>query len=236
MKSFQSAAAILFAVSSFATLAGCAAETAPTSEPVGESADAIAASKVKLPSGDPCRDVLGPLSLGLADGARGLAYTSGITVSLTSAADTRFYTVSIAGEGSPYVYEVELDNDSASMCLLLSATTSQTATLENDRRSKATNAELRVTAPISVSPRGDDCASTVKLLAQGAAVSAVGEKFIQKIDVTLESETEDRDYGVHVDGKSFKANGQTFPNDYDFALNMSNDSASKCFVQSVTRK
>jgi len=218
-------------VCAITTLAGCSAEVRPTD--VGESDDALVTSKVVLPSGDPCRDVLAPLSVGLADGAGGP--TTGITVSLTSAADTRLYTVSIAGGRAPLVYEIELDNDSASKCLLQSASAAPSAALGRDSRSRATKRELRATAPISVAPPGDDCASTVKLLAQAAGVSAVGAS-LQKVDVALESETEDRDYVAHVDGKSFIANGRTFPNDYDFSFSLSNDSAFKCFVQGVSLK
>ena len=62
------------------------------------SADAISHSKVKLPIADECRDVLAPLALGLAEGAVGLDYAKSVTVSLTSATDTRLYTVTAAGD------------------------------------------------------------------------------------------------------------------------------------------
>src|SRR5262245_8551198 len=74
---------------------GCAAE-ASTSDGPGSSVEALTNSKVKLPAGDPCRGVLAPLALGLAEGSVGLPYASAVTVSLTSETDTRLYTVSVA--------------------------------------------------------------------------------------------------------------------------------------------
>jgi hypothetical protein len=235
MNSLNSTIVCAFVVLGIAT--GCTAETDFAPE-VSETDDALRAREVKLPAGDPCRDVLAPLALGLADGAHGLAFTSSVTVSLTSETESRFYTVSSTGRGSgaPVRYEVELSNDSASQCLFLSAKRDDAIALENDTRSRATSKELRPTVPVSVSPAGDDCSSTVKLLAQAVGLSAVGASSIQSIRATLVSETEDRDYDVHVDGKSFVANGKTFTNDYDFTFNMSNDSASKCFVQELMFK
>lgn len=211
-------------------LAGCAA--APADGGPASSEDAISLSKVKLPANDPCRDVLAPLALGIADGAVG-ASANAITVSLTSETDTRLYTVSVARGAQTTRYEVELDNDSASLCFLDSVKPSDAATLENDARAAAKASELAVTAPIAVSPADDDCLSTVKLLAQAAAVSAVGAN-LEKVDVKLESATETREYSVAVDGRAFQANGQTFPNDAKFTIEVSNDSASKCWVESVT--
>jgi hypothetical protein len=161
----------------------------------------------------------------------GLDFARSVTVSLTSETDTRLYTVSITQDGAPLAYEVELDNDSASTCLLLNVKSANDAKLAHDSRSSATAKETHASVPVTVSPANDDCASTVKLLAQAAAVSAVGASNVVGVRVELVGETEDRDYVVHVDGKSFVANGETFPNDWDFDLNVSNDSAFKCFVQ-----
>lgn len=215
---------------------GCAAaiEAAPESEEGQTDTQALAASKVRLPAGDPCRDVLGPLALGLADGAVGLAYTKGIAVSLTSETETRTYTVEIAHAGNAFRYEVELDNDSHSMCFLEGIKLDPSAKLAGDARKMATGKELHpVSAKITVSPAKDDCASTVKLLAEAIASSTVGASQVIAVKATLESETEDRDYGVHVDGKAFVANGTRFPNDADYAIQLSNDSAFKCLVQEI---
>ncbi|NOU28697.1 MAG: hypothetical protein HOO96_12390 [Polyangiaceae bacterium] len=235
MKTTQRIATALATVALGLLAGGCTAESAQSSEDA-PTLDALSASKVQLPKGDACRDVLGPLALAVADGAYGLAYTKSITVSKVGEADTRAYTVQATGADSLLRYDVELDNDSASRCLLLAVSVNQTAKLGRDRRSAAKGAELRVSAPISVTPAGDDCRSTVKLLAQAAAVSAVGASYVQNVDVRLVGETDDRDYEAHVDGQPFVANGRSFANDYDFTFNLSNDSASKCLVQGIGRK
>ncbi len=228
---------LLVLSTAFGLLAGCAAPTSESEpESPASSEEGLASSKVKLPKGDDCRDVLSPLALALADGAVGTSYTKSITVSLTSETDTRLYTVLVEGRDSSIQYEVELDNDSHSKCFIEGIRVEPKAKLSSEKRTATTNAERYISAPISVTPKNDDCASTVKLLAQAVAVSAVGAKFIERVDVTLVGETEDRDYVAHVDGKSFVANGRTFPNDYDFILNVSNDSAFKCFVQQVSIK
>src|SRR5262245_22425946 len=113
MKPLNASAMIcaLFVLGTAATT-GCAVETAASEPEIGESADALAASKVKLPAGDPCREVLAPLALGIVESSQGLAYTSSITVSLTSETEVRLYTVSSTGTSSepPIRHEVELDN------------------------------------------------------------------------------------------------------------------------------
>lgn len=234
MSSFASVSSVVLA---FGLLAmGCAAEAESPASPAEVSADALSSSKVKLPAGDTCRDVLAPLALGLADGAFGLSYANAITVSLTSETDTRLYTVAVTQGASSIRYEVELDNDSNSMCLLESIKRDDAAGLERDKRTSLTQGERNANVKVVVAPANDDCASVVKLLGQAAAVSAVGANDVQQVTVSLDSETEDRDYAIHVDGKSFQANGKTFDNDYDFTLNVSNDSASKCFVQSMSFK
>ena len=59
---------------------------------------------------------------------------------------------------------------------------------------------------------------------------SVGKAFLNSAKVTLESATDTRDYKVFVDGRDFDANGTHFANDESFALELSNDSASKCVV------
>ncbi len=232
MLSFKSLALVSLVLGLGAFGAGCAAQADEPTEVAA--AEAVSASKVKLPAGDACRDVLAPLALGLADGAAGLAYTKAVTVSLVSETDTRVYVVDIARTfGGAVRYEVELDNDSHSMCLLEAIKVDPKAALGKDKRAAATAKETQATAPITVSPAGDDCASTVKLLAQAAGVSSVGASQLVRIDAKLVSATDEREYAVHVDGKAFVANGKTFPNDMDFTLVLDNDSASKCFVQSI---
>jgi hypothetical protein len=224
--------ASIFLVAFASTAAACFADGG-ASESIAAGTDALTPAKVFLPESDACREVLAPLALGLADGAAGLAFTQRIDVSLTSETDTRLYAVAIEGQKSSAAYEVELDNDSVSKCFLLSAKSKPEATLENDRRTAMTQAEWRADAPVTVVPAQDDCASTVKLLGRAAAVSAVGPRDITSVTVSLAGAEEERGYSVHVDGRAFVVNGQTFPNDYDFALSVSNDSAFKCFVEDV---
>ncbi len=215
-----------------AAASGCAATLDPAaSEPAAQGED-LKLSSVKLPAGDPCRTVLGPLALGLADGAIGLSYAEGVTVSLTHETEIRTYSFSVFYRGESVRYTVELDNDSHSECLLLSLAVDPEARPNTDRRTSVKPNEVKASFPISV-PSSDDCASTVKLLAQAVAESAVAPTHIETVQVDLLSETEDRDYVARVNGRDFTVNGETFANDYDFAINVSNDSAFKCFVQDV---
>src|SRR5690349_20379926 len=92
---------------------GCAVETASSEPAPEESTSDLSLSKVKLPLNDPCRDVLAPLAMGLADGAAGLPWTKSITVSLVSETEYRSYVAAVARtDGSTIKYDVELDNDS----------------------------------------------------------------------------------------------------------------------------
>jgi hypothetical protein len=200
----------------FLALAACAEPEATTAS----SSEAIHDSKVRLPATDECRDVLAPLALGLAESAVGLRYAKSITVSLTSETDTRLYAVSAVADGYTASFEVELDNDSASTCWLLSVTNEST-TLANDAKSKLKHGEADLAAPVTVEPADDDCADAVKLLADAAGVATVGKSALVGTSVTYLGEDENRYYRVHVDG----------PADYDFDLETSNDSASKCWVQ-----
>lgn len=199
-------------------------------EPPGDastsSADAISHSKVKLPIADECRDVLAPLALGLAEGAVGLDYAKSVTVSLTSATDTRLYTVTAAGDSYAASFEVELDNDSASKCFLLSAVMNNDAKLAGDAKSKLKSGEASVGAPVTIEPADDDCRASVKLLALAAGVATVGQADLLGASVTFLGEDENRYYRLHVDGRQ---------NDYDFDLETSNDSASKCWAQDLRR-
>jgi hypothetical protein len=204
------------------------AEPDPTTTSSSEAA--ISDSKVKLPANDECRDVLAPLALGLAESAVGLRYAKSITVSLTSETDTRLYAVSAVADGYTASFEVELDNDSASMCWLLSATNKST-TLANDAKTKLKHGEGALAAPVTVEPSDDDCADAVTFLADAAGVATVGKSALVGTSVKFLGEDENRYYRVHVDGRPFTVNGQTFTNDYDFDLETSNDSASKCAVQ-----
>lgn len=226
MRSISFRSALLLAL---ALPVGCAGVAAESSDDSSE--DALTNAKVKLPAKDQCRDVLAPLALGLAEGALGLDGTKSITVSLTSETDERDYVVVIAGEGTSVTYGVTLDNDSASSCMLVSVEVSEKAKPAKDARTKMTASERKASVPVPVTPADDECASSVKLLAQAAAVSAVGGGNAEKVDAALESASDTRDYRISVDGKAFSANGQEFQNDFTFDLTASNDSASKCFVE-----
>src|SRR5262249_36529991 len=114
--------------------AGCAATTdSGSADDPDDTAMALSNSKIQLPKNDPCRDVLAPLALGLADGSVGLDYAKSIAVSLTSKTDTRLYTVAITGDDSVN-YEVTLDNDSASTCFVEGISINQKAKLGKDSR------------------------------------------------------------------------------------------------------
>lgn len=197
----------------------------------GRAEAAISDSRVKLPANDDCRDALAPLALGLADSAVGLADAKAITVSLTSETDTRLYTVSAIAAGYTARFEVELDNDSAFECSLLSAVRKNDATVASDAKTKLAHGEADLAAPITVDPAADDCLETVKLLANGAGVAMVGKERLTRTSVKLLGADENRYYRIHVDGKAFTVDGHTFENDFDFDLETSNDSASKCWVQ-----
>lgn len=206
----------LLALSSFAFVA-CAA---PSSDDASSTEAAISDSKVKLPAGDPCRDVLAPLALGLADSAVGLDYAKSVTVSLTSETDTRLYTVQAVAPSYTASFEVELDNDSASKCWLLSATMNNDAKLAGDAKSKMKHSEADFSAPVSVIPTTDDCIGPVALVANAARIATGGSS----AQVTFTGEDENRYYTVHVVSGAYG---------YDFDLETSNDSASKCWVQDL---
>lgn len=228
--------ALTFLGLSFSFLACAAPEPGEPAALVADSAEAISASKVMLPRTDECRDVLAPLALGLADGGVGLDYATSITASLTSETDTRLYTISaVSSAGYSLHFDVELDNDSASKCFLLSATLAPPAKLDAQPRSKMKRREAVVTAPVAVTPADDECLESVKLLAGAAGAATVGRSALVSASVTFLGADENRYYRVHVDGRPFTVGGQTFENDYDFDLETSNDSAWKCTVQDFRR-
>lgn len=206
------------------SLFACTASSSE-SEPAAGTSTAISDSKVKLPAADECRDVLAPLALGLAESAVGLEYAKSITVSLTSETDTRLYTVSAVADGYTATFEVELDNDSASLCFLDSVVLNNDAKLESDPKSKMKHGEATFAAPVTVEPANDDCADAVKLLADAAGVATVGKSALIGTSVKYLGEDENRYYRIHVEG----------PSSYDFDLETSNDSASKCWAQDLRR-
>lgn len=212
---------------------------APSPEPVsGPSASeaAISDAKVKLPAGDACRDVLAPLALGLAESAVGLEYAKSITVSLTSETDTRLYIVSAVADSYAATFEVELDNDSASKCFLLSATMNDEAKLANDTKTKMKHGEASFAATIALEPADDDCGDAVKLIADAVGVADVGRASLTYSSVKFLGEDENRYYRIHVAGRPITVDGHTvIANEYDYDLETSNDSASKCWVQELRR-
>ncbi len=214
----------LSAVLSLTALNGCATESTETAA-AGTTEDAFTVG-LSLPVGDPCRDTIAPLALGLS---MSLGSTAPIVVSLTSETDSRTYNIDFEGLG----YELELDNDSHSMCFFEGVKATGGDDGNRARKSAASKKERAVDSHVTA-PAHDDCKDVVKLLAQGLANGAVGKGFINAVKVTLESATDTRDYKVAIDGRDFVANGIHFPNDEEFALELSNDSASKCVVTGIT--
>jgi hypothetical protein len=205
----------------------------------------VSSLKVTLPKGDICRPVLGSLAAGLAEGAVGIDNTQGVRVAATGEDEFRHYAFLVNGKpfsanGTTFPidfkFDVTLDNDSASLCLVLSAKLNNDLKVPAGSGKKATKHELEPSdAPVHT-PSGDDCASVLALLGKAVAVSAVGPANIVKTDVTLSGEEEVRDYVAHVDGKDFTANGKTFPNDHDFTVELDNDSASLCVPLDIEHK
>jgi len=227
MRLFASLSSLAPLLAASLLLAACAGEAAEADLAADESA--ATAARVKLPEDDRCRDVLGPLALALGDGASGAA----VTASLVSSTEVRVYALSVARGTSRFRYTAELDNDSASRCLLLSVKLDHDAVLGADPRTSATPAELAPLGPVNV-PAEDVCASTVSLLAQAAAVSAVGRSGLVAGDVTLVGADEDRTYDARLDGRDFTVGAATFSNDWAYRFELSNDSAFKCVVHDVT--
>ena len=63
---------------------GCSASAGAEPDATQASTEALAAAKIAIPAGDPCREALVPLAIGLADGVYGVQETQAITVSLKS--------------------------------------------------------------------------------------------------------------------------------------------------------
>lgn len=227
-------------------LAACSSGT--RAEDSAPSQDALSAANIELPSGDPCRDVLGSLALGLAEGSVGRDNTNAVRVTVVGQDEWLHYEVLVDGKtfsangqsfANDYRWSVALDNDYTAQCYLVAAKLLRDGDaghpLQGEKR--ATAKELAPSdAPVDVSPANDACASPLKYLARGAAVSAVGASNIVSTKVALDGESDTRSYTVHVDGKSFTQDGHNVANDHDFIFELDNDSASTCLPLSLTAK
>src|SRR5262245_61091267 len=79
-------------------LVACSADaTGPASSDSAES-NLVASKNVTLPKGDPCREALGSLALGFAEGAVGSDYLDGVKVTLESEDEYRHYAVAVDGK------------------------------------------------------------------------------------------------------------------------------------------
>ncbi len=81
---------------------------------------------------------------------------------------------------------------------------------------------------------GDLCGDILVSLANGFAEGSVGLANTEAIHVVLNEETYRRVYTITIDGKSFEANGKTFPNDYFFDVTLDNDIHSMCYLNSAS--
>lgn len=227
---------LLFAVAASGIVVGCGGGSEVGSIGGEDSTAALSRTKIRLPTGDPCRSVLGPLVMGFAESVFGLSGVRNASVVLTTENTSRGYKVTINLPTATGQFHVELDNDSASRCLLLEAHIVMPGDAPTGRLRAATKRELDPTpVPVGITPANDECASVLRYLAEAAAVSAVGASNIDAMNVKLEQETTERRYGLQVDGKAFTVNGNTFPNDHAFSFSLNNDSFSKCLVYRVEK-
>jgi hypothetical protein len=219
------------------SLAGCASG----SDDAEGAEQAATVERFRLPASDKCRQVLLPLAKGVAASSVGLDFVEGVDVKLTSETDVRDYLVEVDGKdftvsghvfSNKYEFAIELSNDSSFGCFLQHITVTPNSSADG-KTTPATAAEVAPpNFPLSLPP-GDACKTTLQYLAEGAALSSVGPGRAEKVVVTLTSKTEDRDYDVLVDGKSFAVDGHTFTNDFKFKFNLSNDSSFGCLVQDI---
>lgn len=219
-------------------LLATACSSAAPADGSGPSESDLTAEDVQLPAEDKCRDVLAPLARGLAEGSIGRTNTLRVDVTATSETEVRDYAVRV--DGKPFTvngttfdndayFDVTLDNDSSSKCLVLAVKPRREGQAPRPSgAAPATPAEASPEVPVTL-PADDDCASTITLLAQAAAVSALQPSHVESVAVTLDSETWERVYAVHVDGTDFEANGMTFANTWDFRVKLDNDSSFGCW-------
>lgn len=209
---------------------GCAEQTASSGE---TGTVALSASRLLLPDNDPCRKVLGPLALGLADGIGGVLFTKSVTIALrkTSPA-TRDYVAILESEiFAPIQYDIQLANDDARVCVLKTVTHERVGKLPNFRQSEARSEAGNPPISVTITPANDDCLTTVTAMAQAAAMSLFHAKLESSVvTAQLDGVQEDRGYQIHMEGEGATTKAA------NFFLVVSNDSASKCFVDELVAK
>jgi hypothetical protein len=190
------------------------------------------AGALELPEDDPCRYVLAPLALALADGIAGFANTQRVTVSFTGSTFIRFYVVRVEGVQT-HSYKLDLDNDSVSQCSFEALASDDAASLGSDTRSLATSSEIAIDSAIGAEPTDDACRSVSRYLAQGLSQANLIVWPLVKATVTRESQQPERTYKLSIDGTDFQANGQTFANDHAFRFTLGGDGKPECSVSTI---
>jgi hypothetical protein len=177
------------------------------------------AGSLQLPKDDPCRIVLAPMALALAEGIEGLANTRTISVSFTGSTFIRFYVVRVEGIQS-HSYALNLSNDSSGFCSFESLVSDATAALGSDARTPATSSETVINPLVAVEPSDDACRTVSRYLAEGLTQSNLINPTLVNATVTRATDRPERSYGLRIDGKDFQVNGQTFANDHAFRFSL----------------